>query len=71
MFSHPSKLDLLDQATAAGYYGRRDVLAIPAALAVQRVRCRVAAPRRTGQPQGHLRHRHAYQHHLMRICMLR
>lgn len=43
VFSHPSKLELLDQALAAGYYVRLHVLAIPAELAVHRVRYRVAA----------------------------
>lgn len=43
VFSHPSKLDLVDQAIAAGYYVKLYVIAIPAALAVQRVRYRVAA----------------------------
>ncbi len=43
VFSHPSKLDLLQTAIAAGYYVRLHVLVIPADLAVQRVRYRVAA----------------------------
>lgn len=43
VFSHPSKLDLIDQAVGAGYHVALHVLAIPAALAVQRVRYRVAA----------------------------
>ncbi len=43
VFSHPSKLELVDQAIAAGYYVSLHVLTIPAALAVQRVAYRVAS----------------------------
>lgn len=43
VFSHPSKLVLVDRAVAAGYYVAVHVIAIPAALAVERVRYRVAA----------------------------
>lgn len=43
VFSHPSKLDLIDQALAAGYSVKLHVIAIPAALAVARVRYRVAS----------------------------
>lgn len=43
VFSHPSKLELVDQAIAAGFYVNVHVIAIPAALAVQRVAYRVAA----------------------------
>ena len=43
VFSHPSKLELVDRAIASGYYVRLHVLAIPADLAVHRVRYRVAA----------------------------
>lgn len=43
VFSHPSKLDLVDRAVAGGYYVRLHVLAIPSHLAVQRVRYRVEA----------------------------
>lgn len=42
VFSHPSKLDLVDRAVAAGYHVQLHVLAIPSALAVERVRYRVA-----------------------------
>lgn len=42
VFSHRSKLDLVDRAVAGGYYVRLHVLAIPSPLAVQRVRYRVA-----------------------------
>ena len=43
MFSHPSKLDLLREATAAGYYTAVHVLMVPEELAVARVAARVAA----------------------------
>jgi predicted ABC-type ATPase len=43
VFSHPSKLDLLRQATAAGYYTAVHVMLVPEALAVARVSARVVA----------------------------
>lgn len=43
VFSHPSKLELLDAAHAAGYTVVLHVLLIPQELAVQRVRHRVSA----------------------------
>ena len=43
MFSHPSKLDLLRQAAAAGYYTAVHVMLVPEALAVARVTARVVA----------------------------
>jgi predicted ABC-type ATPase len=43
VFSHPSKLTLVDSARAAGYTVVLHVLLIPEELAVQRVRHRVAA----------------------------
>jgi predicted ABC-type ATPase len=43
VFSHPSKLDLLEQATAAGYTVELQVLVVPEELAVQRVAFRVAS----------------------------
>ena len=43
VFSHPSKLDLLRQATAAGYYTAVHVMLVPEALAVARVTSRVVA----------------------------
>jgi predicted ABC-type ATPase len=43
VFSHPSKLELIDEAKAAGYYVALHVLMVPAQLAVERVRVRVAA----------------------------
>jgi predicted ABC-type ATPase len=43
VFSHPSKLNLIDTAYAAGYTVILHVVLIPEDLAVQRVRHRVAA----------------------------
>jgi len=43
VFSHPSKLDLLRRAAAAGYYTAVHVMLVPEALAVARVTARVAA----------------------------
>lgn len=43
VFSHPSKLDLVDRGLAEGFYVKLHVVAVPPALAVERVRCRVAA----------------------------
>ena len=43
VFSHASKLGLVDRAVAAGYYVKMHVLAVPPALAVERVRYRVVA----------------------------
>lgn len=43
VFSHPSKLDLIDSAHSAGYTVILHVVLIPEALAVHRVRYRVAA----------------------------
>jgi predicted ABC-type ATPase len=43
VFSHPSKLELIDDARAAGYTVVLHVLLIPEDLAVERVRYRVAA----------------------------
>jgi predicted ABC-type ATPase len=43
VFSHPSKLQLIDSAQAAGYTVVLHVLLIPEALAVQRVAHRVSA----------------------------
>lgn len=43
VFSHPSKLDLVDEASAAGYYVALHLLMVPEALAVARVAARVAA----------------------------
>ena len=42
VFSHPSKLDLLDEAASAGYTIAVHVLLVPEELAVQRVAFRVA-----------------------------
>jgi predicted ABC-type ATPase len=43
VFSHPSKLDLLREAAAAGYYTALHVVMVPEELAVARVAARVAA----------------------------
>jgi predicted ABC-type ATPase len=43
VFSHPSKLDLLRRAAAAGYYTAVHVMLVPEALAVARVKARVVA----------------------------
>ncbi len=43
VFSHPSKLELVDRALLAGYRVQLHVLAVPAPLALARVRYRVAA----------------------------
>jgi predicted ABC-type ATPase len=43
VFSHPSKLDLLRHAGAAGYYRAVHVMLVPEALAVARVAARVVA----------------------------
>jgi predicted ABC-type ATPase len=43
VFSHPSKLDLIDGATAAGYYVALHVLMVPEDLAVDRVDYRRAS----------------------------
>ena len=43
VFSHPSKLDLIDAAQAAGFTVALQVVLIPADLAVQRVAHRVAS----------------------------
>jgi predicted ABC-type ATPase len=43
VFSHPSKLTLIDDARAAGYYVALHVLMVPERLAVARVQARVAA----------------------------
>jgi predicted ABC-type ATPase len=43
VFSHPSKLDLLRAAGAAGYYTALHVVMVPEELAVARVAARVAA----------------------------
>ncbi len=43
VFSHPSKLELIDEAHAAGYTVVLHVLLIPESLAIERVRHRVAA----------------------------
>ncbi len=43
VFSHPSKLELVDEASAAGYYTALHVLMVPEDLAVARVDYRLAS----------------------------
>lgn len=43
VFSHPSKLTLIDDARSAGYYVALHVLMVPERLAIARVHARVAA----------------------------
>jgi predicted ABC-type ATPase len=43
VFSHPSKLDLIDQAQSAGFHVALHVLMVPEDLSVHRVAARVAA----------------------------
>jgi predicted ABC-type ATPase len=43
VFSHPSKLTLIDDARAAGYYIAVHILMVPEPLAIARVQARVAA----------------------------
>ena len=43
VFSHPSKLDLLREAAAAGYYRAVHIVLVPEAVAVARVAARVVA----------------------------
>jgi predicted ABC-type ATPase len=57
VFSHPSKLDLLRQATAAGYYTAVHVMLVPEALAVARVTARVVAGGHT-VPEEKIRQRY-------------
>ncbi len=57
VFSHPSKLDLIAEAHAAQYTVVLHVLLIPEDLAVQRVRCRVAAGGHD-VPETKIRQRH-------------
>jgi len=57
VFSHPSKLDLIRDAHAAGYVAVLHVLLIPEELAVQRVRLRVRAGGHT-VPEDKIRQRY-------------
>ncbi|MGH9089978.1 MAG: AAA family ATPase [Acidimicrobiales bacterium] len=57
VFSHPSKLALVEQARAAGYYLAIHVLMVPEDLAVARVRARVATGGHT-VPEEKIRQRH-------------
>ena len=57
VFSHPSKLTLLDEAHAAGYTVAVHALLIPEALAVERVKHRVLAGGHD-VPEAKIRERH-------------
>jgi predicted ABC-type ATPase len=57
VFSHRSKLDLLREATAAGYYTALHVVMVPEELAVARVAARVAAGGHT-VPEDKIRRRY-------------
>lgn len=57
VFSHPSKVELVDRARAAGYRIVLHVVAIPADLAVARVAERVAVGGHN-VPEGKIRERH-------------
>jgi predicted ABC-type ATPase len=57
VFSHPSKLDLLDAASAAGFTVELHVLLVPEELAVHRVAHRVAAGGHQ-VPEGKIRSRY-------------
>ncbi|MBI3224907.1 MAG: zeta toxin family protein [Mycolicibacterium cosmeticum] len=57
VFSHPSKLDLLGTAAAAGYVVALHILIIPEELSVHRVRLRVAAGGHS-VPEEKIRERH-------------
>lgn len=56
--SHPSKLDLIRDATATGFYVALHVVMVPVELAVARVRARVAAGGHD-VPEVKIRERHA------------
>jgi predicted ABC-type ATPase len=56
--SHLSKLDLIREATAAGYYAALHVVMVPVELSVARVRARVAAGGHD-VPEIKIRERHA------------
>ena len=57
VFSHPSKIDLVDHAVAAGYDVHLHVLMVPVELSVARVAARVAAGEHD-VPEGKIRGRH-------------
>ena len=57
VFSHPSKLELIDEARTHDYTVVLHVLMIPEELAVQRVRCRVQAGGHD-VPEGKIRQRY-------------
>jgi predicted ABC-type ATPase len=57
VFSHPSKLDLIQDAVGAGYFTALHVVMVPEDLAVARVAARVAAGGHT-VPEHKIRERH-------------
>ncbi len=57
VFSHPSKLDLIRDAAAAGYFTALHVVIVPEDLAVARVAARVAAGGHT-VPENKIRERY-------------
>ncbi len=70
VFSHPSKLELIDAARAAGYTVILHVLLIPEELAVQRVRHRVSAGGHD-VPEGKIRERYQRLWALVAAAILR
>jgi predicted ABC-type ATPase len=70
VFSHPSKLELMDAARAAGYTVILHVLLIPEELAVQRVRHRVSAGGHD-VPEGKIRERYQRLWALVAAAILR
>ncbi len=70
VFSHPSKLDLIDAAHAAGYTVALHVVLIPEELAVERVRHRVQAGGHH-VPENKIRQRYQRLWHLVAVAATR
>ncbi|MDA8285092.1 MAG: zeta toxin family protein [Actinomycetota bacterium] len=70
VFSHPSKLDLIDEAHAAGYTVSLHVLLLPAELAVSRVAHRVGAGGHS-VPEDKIRQRYEWLWPLVVTAMTR
>jgi predicted ABC-type ATPase len=70
VFSHPSKLDLLTSARKSGYTIGVHVLLIPEAMAVERVRARVAAGGHD-VPEDKIRERYRRLWSLVAVAMAR
>jgi len=70
VFSHPSKLDLIDAAHAAGYTVVLHVVLIPEDLAVERVRYRVRAGGHQ-VPEDKIRQRHRRLWDLVAVAAMR